>query len=266
MTELVSKREFATRIGQSPSYVTQLLHDGRLILEGTGRSAKVKVSESLKRIEQTGGGRPDVAARHARNRANGGASDSGIEDEEIGGNYQAHRAIKEKYAALTAKAEYETLIGNLIPRDDVDSVLRFVGAQVRSLMDVFLISKRRSSAPYRTFTKSRHCLQMRAAPSCWTLAMPSSASCAQLPKNDRNHSPLPVHHGCRACTAPCPAGITMGGRTPRAVRKASRRARQMAHRAQSDIARNYGLPVGIKSSNRYLGDEVVTGWRDRGNR
>ena len=137
MTELVSKREFATRIGQSPSYVTQLLHDGRLILEGNGRSAKVKVSESLKRIEQTGGGRPDVAARNARERANGGASDSGIEDEEIGGNYQVHRAIKEKYAALTAKAEYETLIGNLIPRDDVDSVLRFVGAQVRSLMDVF---------------------------------------------------------------------------------------------------------------------------------
>ena len=135
MTELVSKREFATRIGQSPSYVTQLLHDGRLILEGSGRSAKVKVSESLKRIEQTGGGRPDVAARHARNRANGGASDSGIEDD--GSNYQAARAVKEKYAALTAKAEYKTLIGNLIPRDDVDSVLRFVGAQVRSLMDVF---------------------------------------------------------------------------------------------------------------------------------
>jgi hypothetical protein len=135
MTELVSKREFATRIGQSPSYVTQLLHDGRLILDGTGRSAKVKVSESLKRIEQTGGGRPDVAARHARERANGGASDSGID--KIGSNYQAARAVKEKYAALTAKAEYETLIGNLIPRDDVDSVLRFVGAQVRSLMDVF---------------------------------------------------------------------------------------------------------------------------------
>jgi len=135
MTELVSKREFATRIGQSPSYVTQLLHDGRLILEGTGRSARVKVSESLKRIEQTGGGRPDVAARHARERANGGASDSGID--KIGSNYQAARAVKEKYAALTAKAQYETMIGNLIEREDVDACLRFIGATVRSLMESF---------------------------------------------------------------------------------------------------------------------------------
>ena len=138
MTELVSKREFATRIGQSPSYVTQLLHDGRLILEGTGRSARVKVSESLKRIEQTGGGRPDVAAKHARARSEKRAADSTDgEFKSVGASYQTARAVREKYAALTAKAQYETMIGNLIEREDVDACLRFIGATVRSLMESF---------------------------------------------------------------------------------------------------------------------------------
>jgi hypothetical protein len=157
----LGKKEFADLIGQSPSHVTKLAQDGRLVLDGSGRGARVRVAESLARIEQTGGGRPDVADRHARQRAAsaqtqrgsaqglggaekiergatvqaGGANDGTID--KIGSNYQAARAVKEKYAALTAKAEYETLIGNLIPRDDVDAALRFVGATVRSLMDVF---------------------------------------------------------------------------------------------------------------------------------
>lgn len=156
-----SKLEFAARIGKRPSYVTAMVKDGRIVLDGSGVHAKVKIAESLLRIEQTTGGRPDVAARFAQERANrtktqaveyagiggakqidsgaivqaAGASDSGID--KIGSNYQAARAVKEKYAALTAKASYETMIGNLIPREDVDAAMRFVGAAVRSAMDVF---------------------------------------------------------------------------------------------------------------------------------
>ena len=156
-----SKRAFATRLGRSTSYITKLAHDGRLVLDGSGRNSRVKIAESLKLMEQTGGSRPDVAARFAQERANraktqdgeyagiGGAKQiySGAivqpaevpddPDEDAGNNYQAHRALKEKYAALTAKASYETMIGNLIPREDVDAAMRFVGAAVRSAMDVF---------------------------------------------------------------------------------------------------------------------------------
>jgi hypothetical protein len=134
-----------------------MVKDGRIVLDGSGVHAKVKIAESLLRIEQTTGSRPDVAARFAQERANraktqvgiggakqidsgaivqaAGAPDSGID--KIGSNYQAARAVKEKYAALTAKASYETMIGNLIPREDVDAAMRFVGAAVRSAMDVF---------------------------------------------------------------------------------------------------------------------------------
>lgn len=152
-----SKRAFAARVGYSQPYISKLAKEGRLVLEGSGPTSRVIIAESLKLMEQTGGSRPDVAARFAQERSNraktqageyaakqidsgaivqaAGAPDSGID--KIGSNYQAARAVKEKYAALTAKASYETMIGNLIPREDVDAAMRFVGAAVRSAMDVF---------------------------------------------------------------------------------------------------------------------------------
>lgn len=139
--ETLGKREFATMLGQHPSHVTKMLNEGRLVMEGSGIKARVRVAESLERIAQTGGGRPDEAIRQAHNRAAkasaGKDTTSDNQAEKIGNNYQAARAVREKYAALKAKAEYETLIGNLIPREDVDAALRFVGATIRSLMDVF---------------------------------------------------------------------------------------------------------------------------------
>lgn len=69
------------------------------------------------------------AAVPARTAAPGNGEDAG--------EFHQHRALRERYAALTAKAEYETLIDGLIPREDVETALVFVEATVRSLMDVF---------------------------------------------------------------------------------------------------------------------------------
>ena len=51
-------------------------------------------------------------------------------------SYQAARAVKEKYAALKARADYEQQIGDLIAREDVDNAMKFVGATVRGEMEV----------------------------------------------------------------------------------------------------------------------------------
>ncbi len=56
---------------------------------------------------------------------------------EAAGEFQRSRAVREKYAALTAKAEYETRIACLIPREDVDACLRFVETAICSLMNKF---------------------------------------------------------------------------------------------------------------------------------
>ena len=58
-------------------------------------------------------------------------------DEDAEGERQHHRAIREHYAALTAKAEYETLIDGLIPRDDVEACLLFVEGAIGSLLGAF---------------------------------------------------------------------------------------------------------------------------------
>lgn len=147
-----SKSAFAARLGKAPSYVTRLKDDGRLVLADDGKS--VDVAASLRLIEQTAGNRPDVTdrwnnARSAKSMADVGGATTSPEKtpqrhtaqadaaEKIGSSLQAARAVKEKYAAMTAKVEYEKLMGNLIAREDVDAVLRFVGATVRSLLDVF---------------------------------------------------------------------------------------------------------------------------------
>lgn len=60
--------EFATLIGKSPSWVTQLKADGRLVLTEDGK--RVRVAESLARIEATQDpSKVGVAARHAAERA-----------------------------------------------------------------------------------------------------------------------------------------------------------------------------------------------------
>jgi len=57
--------------------------------------------------------------------------------DEDAGEFQRHRAIREHYAALTAKAEYEALIDGLIPREDFETALFFVEATMRTLMNEF---------------------------------------------------------------------------------------------------------------------------------
>ena len=152
-----TRKQFAELMGFSPAYVTKLGKEGRLVLTADGKRVEVEASRLL--ISQTSGDRDDVAARHAAARAAGEKkspdmaqginpsekiaqrpsvqSGGGMEAEKIGNSLQASRAVKEKYAALRARAEYEQLIGNLIPKEDVDAAMRFIGGAVRAALEVF---------------------------------------------------------------------------------------------------------------------------------
>lgn len=136
------RADFARRQNVNRSTVTRWAETGRIVLAGDG----VDVEASLRRLAETAGARPDVAERHAA--ARGGAlptaaagspppsAPSPAPDDRIGNSYQAARAVKEKYAALKAKADYETQIGNLIRREDVEAAFRAVGGAVRAALDV----------------------------------------------------------------------------------------------------------------------------------
>lgn len=64
-----TKSQFARRISRAPSYITELLSHGRLVLDATGK--KINVEASLQRLAETSSNaNPSVSARHEKTRQN----------------------------------------------------------------------------------------------------------------------------------------------------------------------------------------------------
>lgn len=147
----MTKGEFSAFLGVAPSYITALVKAGRIVLDGEGRSARVKVAESLALIESTHGGRFDVARRHAaaRRRAPNDAMSStspqppkenaAKRDSE---SPESEKLVDAKTRKESAQADQEEMkaaqmAGNLIAREDVEAAMKFIGAAVRAAMEVF---------------------------------------------------------------------------------------------------------------------------------
>lgn len=148
---ILTKTQFAAHLGLAPSYVTALVKAGRVVLEGEGRTARVKVAESIALIEATQSGRFDVARRHAaaRRRApNEGQGDAVLRSapenapKRDAESPDPERLVDAKTRKESAQADQEEMkaaqmAGNLIAREDVDAAMKFLGASVRAAMDVF---------------------------------------------------------------------------------------------------------------------------------
>jgi phage terminase Nu1 subunit (DNA packaging protein) len=132
-SNLVSKKEFAELQGWSPSYVSRLVKDGRLVFEGE----QIRVKESLELIDLTKGNRGDVAKRHADSRK--GAANSPEQEEVKAANRMKALAESRSAQAKADKEEMERdqLAGNLLAREDVEAAFKFIGASLRGLLDVF---------------------------------------------------------------------------------------------------------------------------------
>lgn len=154
-----TRAAFAARMGVNKSTVTRWDQAGRIVLTVDGL---VEVEQSLTLIQQTKGTRDDVAARHAAQRradmsrpaqsegspsealataATTAATSSATPKQKSDLNEAAiAKAMAEsrRVIALADKEEMERdrLAGNLIARDDVDAAMKFIGATVRSLIDV----------------------------------------------------------------------------------------------------------------------------------
>lgn len=145
--EILSLSGFAKLQGVRPSYITKLKGDGRLVLTDDG---KVRVAESIERIAQTAGGRIDVSARHAAARDAGdektafdsqreGSAGKTRQNAKGEGN---ERLIDAKLRKESAQADQEEMKaaqmrGDLIPREEVDAAMKFIGGAVRAALEVF---------------------------------------------------------------------------------------------------------------------------------
>jgi phage terminase Nu1 subunit (DNA packaging protein) len=148
---ILTKSDFAKLLGLMPSYVTALIKAGRVVLDGDGRAARVRVAESLALIEATQGGRFDVARRHAAARRQGANAGAGIPmvrstpenaSKRDSDDVEPERLVDAKTRKESAQADQEEMkaaqmAGNLIAREDVDAAMKFLGAALRAAMDVF---------------------------------------------------------------------------------------------------------------------------------
>ena len=138
--ETMSFSEFAKHAGFKPSYVTQLRHEGRLVLTENGK--RVLVNESLQRIQDTRDpARRDAVDRHAANRGAEiknptipSTTEDEEEDEESDNEgaprgkrgtsaFQEARARRENFLALQAQRDYEVSMKQLLNAAEVEDAI-----------------------------------------------------------------------------------------------------------------------------------------------
>ena len=125
-----SQAEFARMEGKARSYITALKTAGRLVMTADG---KVDVEASRARIAGTSDpNRDDVSKRWAETRA---TPEEPSAADKIGSSYQAARAVKEKFAAMTAKLDYERAIGKMVEKTEVANAIEDVTSVIRQALE-----------------------------------------------------------------------------------------------------------------------------------
>jgi phage terminase Nu1 subunit (DNA packaging protein) len=141
-TNELTRKQFAQLNSWSPSYITKLGDQGRLVLTPDGK--KVKVAETMALIADTAGSRDDVTQRHAEGRAAQAGGFTGNTPGADGGDASMAQARKVKavsearrLAALADQEEMERdrLAGTLLQKEDVDFALNDYGATLRGLLE-----------------------------------------------------------------------------------------------------------------------------------
>jgi len=134
----VTQAEFARMEGKARSYITALKSAGRLVMV----DGLVDVEASRARIAGTSDpNRDDVAQRHAAARPGNYtvnqeiAPNSQNTADKIGNSYQAARAVKEKFSAMTAKLDYERAIGKVVDKEEVAAAIEDVTSVIRQALE-----------------------------------------------------------------------------------------------------------------------------------
>ena len=146
MTAL-TQSAFARHLGVDRAHVSRLKKTGRLVMTPDGE--RVLVAESEARIAATADpGKVAVAERHAAKRAGQAAAVDGQKvaktevemspeavAEKTAMTYQQARAVKERYNALQAKADYEKFTGKLVEYDLARSAGAELGILFRTALE-----------------------------------------------------------------------------------------------------------------------------------
>ena len=138
----MSKSAFAARIGRSPSYITWLKNNDRLVLSPDGRLVDVQATEA--KIQETADpSKSAVSARHEEKRIERdvrahlqpGADTPAVQQPDIASsgnpNFQKAKAHREFYLAGLAETEFYKVRGNLVERAAVEDAAFAAGRMLR---------------------------------------------------------------------------------------------------------------------------------------
>lgn len=148
-TNVATAKQLASILGFSPSYITQLKEQGRLVQSNDGK--RFLVEESLTLIKQTGDPtKVGVAARHAAARGASVPSDASVPAEgEDGGDAPMApapddplakrralaQALAEEAKARKLQRDEDVELGNLLPVDEVRSAISHAVTALRADLD-----------------------------------------------------------------------------------------------------------------------------------
>jgi hypothetical protein len=140
--ELLSKSEFAARMGWSKPYVSKLAKQERLVLDEDGRVDVAATQALLK--ESADPSKTGVSDRHQRDRVEKGvgvhvAADApvtatALEVPAAGFDFQKSRAQREFYLAALAENEARKSSGELVERQAVENAAFATGRMLRDLL------------------------------------------------------------------------------------------------------------------------------------
>lgn len=129
---VATQSEFAAILGKDKSYATRLKQAGRLVLTADGL---VDVEKSRALIAATADPSRSAAVDARANETMRQERAAPAADA-IGNSYQTAKAVNEKYKALTAKAEYEQLIGKLVDADEARLFAADLAASFRGSLEI----------------------------------------------------------------------------------------------------------------------------------
>lgn len=139
----MTQRKYADYRGVSPAYITHLKHAGRLVFDGS--LVDVEASDAL--IDATGGTKPSVAERHARDRAVSGKPlalkklEPKAEEVRHGEKGFASAEIRRRREEIKRQMkliELGLLRGAILERADVDHHAANLGVTLRASLDALI--------------------------------------------------------------------------------------------------------------------------------
>lgn len=137
---ILTKREYATHKGWSPSYLTQLRKEGRLVLTEDGRVDVAATEAQLKATRDPG--KDHVASRHAAKRAEPPENDSEPIDRSASPDADEARIKVKKLRELVAtemdRIDLGLITGELVERRAVDPLWAGLGVSIRARLDALV--------------------------------------------------------------------------------------------------------------------------------